>query len=304
MDYLPRMAIFARVVELGAFSRAATELGLTASAVSQHIRALEESLGSLLLHRSTRKLSLTEAGRLYYHECVKVVRAAREGRQKVAQLRDEPVGELRVAVSSFMSCQYLIPALQDFISKHPRIKLSFDVSDHDIDLIEHRIDLALRIGHSPEPHTGSVQIAHFQDVLCAAPAYLDAHAPIFSPADLPDHEFLQFTPQGDAPVLELVDRAGRSTRVRVSSRISANHAQSLQLLAVQGHGVARLLRTNIQKDLDAGRLRLVLPQWRMAGLGAYLVVPRREQRSLKVQRCIEHIRAYFERQPEFGALRT
>lgn len=306
MDHLPRMAIFARVVELGAFSRAAKELGLTASSVSQHIRALEEALGTSLMHRSTRKLSLTEAGELYYRECVKVVDAAREGRQKVAALRDEPVGQLRVAVSSFMSGQYLIPALKDFISKHPKLSLNFEVSDHNIDLIEHRIDLALRMGHSPDvPGTsGTVQrIAWFQDVLCAAPAYLDAHAPIRSPHDLAGHEFLLFTPHGEGPNVELCDATGTCVRVRLNSRLSANHAQSLQMLAAEGHGVVRLLRANVQKDLDAGRLQVVLPQWKLRGFGAYLIVPRGDSLPLKVQRCIEHIRAYFERQPEFVALR-
>lgn len=291
MDYLSRMSIFARVVELGSFSNAAKELGLTSSSVSQHIRALEVFLGTTLLHRTTRKLSLTEAGDLFYINCVKVVDAARDAQQKIATLNNEPVGELRVAASSFMASRYLVPALEDFIHNHPKIKLSLDVSDRHIDLIEHRIDLALRVGRISTER--DIPLAWFEDVLCAAPAYLERHNPIHDPDDLVNHDFLLFTPHGEPSYFDLTNLHGEVVRIRTQPRVSANHARSLRRLAVQGHGVARLLFAKVKDDIDEGRLKIVLPNWRLAGFDAYITIRHREDMPPKVRFCIEHIQAFF-----------
>ncbi|MCA1325766.1 LysR family transcriptional regulator [Herbaspirillum sp. alder98] len=294
LDCLSRMAIFARVVEVGAFSRAAKELGLTSSSVSQHIRALETYLGTTLLHRTTRKLSLTEAGSLFYQNCVKVVATAKEAQQDVATLHNQAVGELRVAVSSFMASRYLIPALDRFIRDHPKVAVRIDVCDHNIDLVEHRIDLALRVGRSQAE--GDIPLTRLDDVLCAAPAYLDSRPRISRPDELARHDFLLFTPHGESTGIDLTNARGDCVRVRLLPRVSANNALALRLLAVEGHGIARLLRVKIQADLDAGRLRQVLPDWRLDGFCAFITTRHRDEVPLKVKRCIEYIRAYFSMQ--------
>lgn len=291
MEYLPRMAIFARVVELGAFSKAARELGLTASSVSQHIRALEGFLGATLLHRTTRKLSLTEAGSLFYQNCARVVTEAREAQQNIATLNNEPVGELRIAASSFMAANYLVPALEDFIKSNPKINVSLDVSDHNIDLVESRIDLALRVGSTAK--YGDIHLTRLNAVLCAAPAYLETHQAIQTPADLHQHDFLLFTPHGEQSCVDLKNQSGDSVRVRLQPRVSANHARALHRLALQGHGIARLLQAKVQADIDSGQLVVVLPQWRLDSFTAYLTTRHRDETPLKVKKCIEHIQTYF-----------
>lgn len=291
MDYLSRMGIFARVVELGAFSRAAKELGLTSSSVSQHIRALETYLGTTLLHRTTRKLSLTEAGSLFYQNCVKVVATAKEAQQDVATLQNQPVGELRIAVSSFVASRYLIPALDRFIRDHPKVDVRIDVCDHNIDLVEQRIDLALRVGRIHGD--GDILLTRFDDVLCAAPDYLESRAPISRPEELSQHDFLLFTPHGESSCVDLNSDKGDRVRVRLLPRVSANNALALRLLALGGHGIARLLRVKIQADLDAGRLRQVLPDWRLDGFSVFITARHRDEIPLKVRRCIDCIRAYF-----------
>ncbi|UIN22634.1 LysR family transcriptional regulator [Herbaspirillum frisingense] len=291
IDDLARMATFARVVELGAFSRAAKALGLTTSSVSQHVRMLELSLQATLLNRSTRKLSLTEAGTLFYKHCAHIVTAASEAEQSVAVLNNEMVGELRIAVSSFMSTRYLIPALHDFIKHNPKIKLRFEVADHNIDLIDHRIDLALRAGRNRQP--GDIFLGRFADVLCASPEYLESRPPIHSPVDLLQHDFLLFNPHGEPCFLEFSNEAAGTVRVRLQPRISANHARSLRFLALDGHGIARLLHNKIGEDLQSGRLRQVLPQWSLGGFDIFVTVRHRDNMPAKVRQCLDHIEHYF-----------
>lgn len=292
MDYLPRMVVFARVVELGAFSRAAKELGLTSSSVSQHIRALENYLGATLLHRTTRKLSLTEAGSLFYQHCARVVTVAHEAQQNVATLSKEAVGELRLSTSSFMSSNFLIPALKEFIRNNPKVNIAIDVCDHRIDLVENRIDLALRVGGSAKEH--DVPLTRFESVLCAAPEYLEKHPLIQEPDDLYRHDFLLFSPLGEPACVDLQNQQGKDVRLRLHPRVSANHTHSLHQLTLQGHGIAKLLKAKIEDDIDSGKLLVVLPEWRPQGYLAYLSTRHREEIPMKVKRCMEHIQAYFQ----------
>lgn len=294
MNQLARMAIFAQVVESDGFGKAAIELGMSTSSISQHISALEAYLEVALLHRSTRKLSLTEAGNIYYQECVKVVNAAAQGRQKVAALKDQLTGELRIAVSSFMSCHVLVPALNDFIKAHPKLVVRFEVNDRNIDLIENRIDIALRVSHLHDSQLVARKVGWFQDVLCAAPD----HPFVRSPEDLEKMDFLLFTPVGDSTTIELWNGDGVAAKVRLRSRLSANHAQTLRMLTIQGHGIARLLFACVKDDIAAGKLKLVLPDWHFKGFGAYIITPRRDDLPMKVLRCIEHIQSYFDKNPE------
>jgi len=289
------MAIFARVVELGAFNQAARTLGLTTSSISQHVRGLEESLGVALLHRSTRKLSLTEAGQAYYDECANVVHAAERGRQKVATLRDEPAGELRIAMPSELAHRHVVPALDAFIRMHPQLSLTLEVSDEKIDLIAQRIDLAVRIGDLQDSGLVARQIAWFDEVLGATPECLSRTGAPQTPQDLATLSWVIFTPLGEPSFLDLQHRDGRTARVRIRGRVATNQAQTVRALTLGGHGAARLLGIDAAQDFAQGRLLPLLPDWRLPGFGVYAITPRRDAQPLKVTRCIEHLRSYFAR---------
>lgn len=294
MNILQRMAIFARVVELGAFNRAARELGVTTSSVSQHVRGLEQALGAVLLHRSTRKLSLTEAGTMYYEECVNLVRAAERGRQKVAALRDQLAGELRISAPAGLAHRHLALALHDFIAAHPDLSIRFEVGDEKIDLIEQRIDLAVRVGDLSDSRMVARQIAWLDEVVCAAPAYLLSVPMPQSPQALAELEWLIFSPLGEPAFVELHHQDGREVRLRIRGRLTANLADTLKALALGGHGVSRLLRIDAQDELAQGKLIELLPEWQLQGFGAYAITPRRDDaQPLKVTRCIDHLRTYF-----------
>jgi len=169
MDKLRRMAVFARVVEAGAMSAAARELGMTASAVSQQIRQLEQETGVVLLHRSTRRLGLTEAGAVFLQGCQAMVQAAQQAEQNLAELRDEPVGDLRIAVPLGFAGEHLSAALAPLLVRHPQLALRVFADDARVDLIEMRIDLAIRVGRLSDSSLVARPLAAWPELLCAAP---------------------------------------------------------------------------------------------------------------------------------------
>jgi DNA-binding transcriptional LysR family regulator len=294
MDLLRRMAIFARVVELGAFNRAARELGLTTSSVSQHIRALETTLGVTLLHRSTRKLNPTDAGRIYYEECANMVHAAERAQQKVFALRDELIGELRLAAPAELAHRHLVPALREFILAHPGLSIRFELSDEKVDLIGQRIDLAVRIGELQDSRLVARKIAWFDEVICATPGYLKTVTLPETPQSLVEMDWLIFTPLGEPSFLSLRHRDGREVRLRVRGRLVTNLAQTLKALLMEEHGIARMLRVDVEKELERGELIELVPDWTLPGFGVYAITPSREPQPIKVSRCIDRLRMHFE----------
>lgn len=150
LDQLRAMGVFACVVEKSSFSGAARELGITTSAVSQQIRSLENEMEVILLHRSTRKLSLTEAGQAFFHSCREMLAAAERGKVRINELRDELVGDLRIATTPEIGAMHLVPALSHWISAHRGLSVHFEAENKYIDLIEGRIDIAVRMSSKIE----------------------------------------------------------------------------------------------------------------------------------------------------------
>ena len=188
MDQLKRMAVFAEVVAAGSLSGAARQLGMTPSAVSQHLRQLEDALGLALLHRSTRKLTLTEAGARYVEGCTAMVAAARAADHALARHRDEPEGELRITAPIGMGgllAQALLP-----LRNHPRLRISLLLDDAVVDLIEERVDIALRTGSLPDSSLVARRLGQMAAQICAAPAYLAERGWPQHPRDLAQHAWL------------------------------------------------------------------------------------------------------------------
>ena len=184
MEQLKRMALFATVVDRGSMLGAAEVLGMTASAVSQQIRKLEESTQVSLLHRTTRKLTLTEAGASFYESCAQVLALAEQAEQRLAELRDAPVGELRIAAPVGLPGKLLSEALAPLLRAHPGLSLRLFFHDEMIDLIERRIDLAIRVGQQDDSSLVARQVADWRMLLCAAPAYLARCGPVADPQQL------------------------------------------------------------------------------------------------------------------------
>ena len=195
MDDLKPLAVFAEVVDAGSMSAAARRLGMSPSAVSQTIRALEQHGGVTLLHRSTRKLALTEAGERYYPHCQRMLEAARAAAQSLQQARDAPTGELRVSAPVGFAT-HIAPALAPFLAEAPQLRLRLLVDDAMIDLIDARIDVAIRIGRLADSNWVARRLCDFDTILCASPDYLARAGTPATPQQLPAHQWLAFGREG------------------------------------------------------------------------------------------------------------
>ncbi len=303
MDELKPLAIFAETVEAGSMSAAARRLGMSASAVSQAIRALERQGGVTLLHRSTRKLALTEAGQRYYPHCRRMLEAARAAADALRQARDAPTGELRVAAPVGFA-GHIAQALAPLLAAAPLLRLRLLLDDAMIDLIGARIDVAIRVGRLADTHWIARRLCDFESLLCAAPAYLERHGMPAAPSDLAAHQWLALERAGrdggalaaaPAPTLELDlhGEDGRHERVAPQARIVSNNQVALQQMCEQGLGIARLARVDVEPALRQGRLVPVLAQWRPASLPVWALTPRRDGEEAKVRAALAHLKRHF-----------
>lgn len=297
MDQLKRMAVFAEVVAAGSLSAAARQLGMTPSAVSQHLRQLEAALGLALMHRSTRKLTLTEAGARYVEGCTAMVAAARSADQALARHRDEPEGELRIAAPigfGGLLAQALAP-----LRSHPKLTLRLFLDDALIDLIEERIDIALRAGSMPDSSLVARKIGSMGAQLCAAPAYLADRGWPRTPQDLLAHDWLGGRPSGASAETQLMLRnaQGAQVTVTVSSRVQASQVTALHSLCEQGWGISIVVSDDDRRALADGRLVPVLPDWKLPDYAVYAITPRRGEQPAKVRHALALLAAHFEKLP-------
>jgi DNA-binding transcriptional LysR family regulator len=298
MDDLKRMAVFAAVVRHRSMSGAARELGMSTSAVSQQVRQLERSGGVTLLHRSTRKLALTEAGERVHRECLAMVEAAQRAQRELAQSRDAPTGELRLSATVGFA-RHVAPALGGLLGSHPALTLKLLVDDAHIDLIGARIDLAVRYGRLPDSSWVAQRLCRFDVWLCAAPAYLQRHGTPQRVEDLLAHQWLALARErADGLVVALQGPDGSTPpALRVEPRITSNNQLSLQQMCLAGLGLALLGSLDVDDEVRTGRLVRVLPPWRLAPLDVWAVTPQRDAQPAKVRHAIDALRAYLAAQP-------
>jgi DNA-binding transcriptional LysR family regulator len=302
MDTFKPFAVFAETVAAGSMSAAARRLGMTPSAVSQTIRSLEQHAGVTLLHRSTRKLTLTEAGERCYPHCLRLLQAADAATDALALARDAPSGELRIAAPVGFAV-HIAAALAPLLAESPRLRLSLLVDDALIDLIDARIDIAIRVGRLADSTAIARHLCDFEWIVCATPGYLERHGVPATPADLAGHHWLgnarytmdAATPADTLPtiVLDVTDGAGGAQSVEVGVRIGSNNQLSLQQMCEQGLGLARLGHADVIPLLARGVLVQVLPQWHFGAMPVNAVTQRREGEPVKVAAAVEAFKRYF-----------
>jgi DNA-binding transcriptional LysR family regulator len=303
MDRFLAIKSFAKVVELGSFARAAERLSLSTSAVSRQVSELEAQLNARLLHRTTRRLSLTEAGQSFYEHSVQLLAALEEAEASVQLAAAEPRGTLRVTCGVSFGTRYLAAALADFTAQHPGIVLDLDLSDRVVDLVEDGFDLAVRIGQMGSKGMVSKRIGWTQIVCCAAPSYLARRRePIDGPDDLAQHECLSYTHVGMPNVwhFEPRDAAAGRVAVRIPPRHRANNGQMLAALAVQGLGIVYEPDFIVAQEIRSGQLQRLLPAWRPPRSPIAAVYPSRRHLSAKVRSCVEFLAQRFARSHEWS----
>lgn len=289
MDQLKRMAVFAAVVDKGSMVGAAEALGMTASAVSQQIRKLEQSTQVSLLHRTTRRLTLTEAGAQLYQSCRQIVDLAEQAEQRLAELRDAPVGELRIAAPVGLPGRILSGALAPLLRAHPGLSLRLFFHDEVIDMVEQRIDLAIRVGRQEDSSLVARHVVDWRMLLCAAPAYLARSGWIETPAQLQTVDWIGLNTER-AQYLQLLGPDGAQERLRLESRIACNNILSVRQFTLAGMGVSLQPEPEIRELLASGELLAVLPDWQPETIGLHLVTPRRDAQPAKVRYAIEALR--------------
>jgi len=277
-------AVFAEVVRCGSMSAAARRLGLTPSAVSQAVTGLERQAGVKLLHRSTRKLAPTEAGERCLVHCLRLVEAAEAAAASLEQARDAPSGTLRIAAPVGFGA-HIAAALAPVLAAWKTLRLQLVVDDALVDLVEARVDLALRAGPLPDTEWVGRGLGDLEPVLCAAPAYLARHG---SPRvdDLHAHDWLGLGRDTIA-----LDAGG--ARVTLPLRASTNNQIVLQHLCEQGMGIARLFQIDVRPALERGTLVRVLPDLALPRYPLTLLTPGREGEPAKTRVAVEALKRYF-----------
>jgi DNA-binding transcriptional LysR family regulator len=284
MVSLDRFETFKAVVEAGSLTAAADLLGQTRAVVSFNLKRLEAELGVTLLTRSTRQLSLTDAGERFYLRCTRMLEQARlaveEARSEHAQLK----GTLRVTTTVEYALAVVAPALEAFRRLHPELNIHLSTSSTHADLISERFDVAIRLGRLLDSNHRAVQLSTFEVFAVAAPVFAGART-------LDELEQLPKLGHGRLTALSVTDPAGGEHQYRPGhTALMADSAAVLLAFAVRGHGVAVLPQWLVQDDLEAGRLARLLPDHRFASQGVYAMYPDTRHLPLKVRAFIDFIK--------------
>ena len=295
MDTLGAMRIFARVVEAGSFSAAGRQLGLVPSSVSRQIGDLEDELSATLFHRTTRKLSLTEAGHAYHERAARILHEVDEAQLALARLDGSPSGILRITVPSGV-CRFLLTeALPTFCERYPAVKVVLSMTDRMIDLVEAEFDLAIRMGRQRDSSLIARKIAERPRLVCGSPAYLKRAGEPKTPADLTDHNCLTWREHPGSNLWRFKGPKGTS-EVRASGSLFAANADALAAAAVGGMGLVLLPDWNVGIELREGRLRPVLSKYRPVpeATPIYAVYPPDRHLPPKVRAFVDFLAERFE----------
>lgn len=293
MDNLRGMAVFATVVSRGSMAAAAEALGMTPSAVSQQIRKLEAHAQVTLLHRTTRKLTLTEAGEAFYRSCAQMLAIAEEAEQRLGEWREAPVGELRLAAPVGFSGKLITEALRPLLENHRQLRLQLFFHDEQIDLIEQRIDLAIRVGSLSDSSLVARHLAEWNNVICAAPTYLRRIAAIDHPQQLQNVDWLALNTVAHQAYLTFSGPGGETCKLRLEARVAANSMIALRQFTLDGLGASCQPEPEVREALEEGRLVRLLPEWSLPPFGIYAVTPRRDAQPAKVKVAIEALRRHL-----------
>lgn len=271
-----RLAIFSAIVRAGSISKAATTMGCGKSVLSRQLAKLEDDLGTRLIQRSTRRLTLTEIGEMVFAQAQHIDRAVANIEQLTEQHQTEVTGHLRVTCPRPMGQRYLVPLLVEFTQAYPKIEVALSVDDRMVDLIAEHIDVAIRVAHLEDSTLVARKLADNPRVLVASPAYLARRGTPTVPTDLLEHDCLVYTSGARAFDEWGFLHDGANTTIRVSSKIQINDGMALVAAACAGGGALVIDRLLAAEELARGELVELLPEYRLrSGQPIYAVYPAR-----------------------------
>ena len=284
------LLLFAAVAERGGISAAARALGRPKSSVSRELAQLEAAAGARLVQRTSRALSLTEAGRLLLGHSRRVVEEVEAAELALTASRTEPMGELRVSAPPPLVAATLAPILPEFLARHPGVRLALDATARIVDLVEEGFDVALRVGELPPSSLVARRLAAPLYVLVASPDYLATHGEPFSPSDLAGHAVLDIGAALGVRRWRLVpDGGGEAVEFAVQPRLACTDLGTIRAVALAGGGIGPLPASYVEQDLAAGRLRRVLPGLHRGLPPIHAVYPSRRELSPKVRAFVDFL---------------
>ncbi|WP_353632785.1 LysR family transcriptional regulator [Pseudomonas vranovensis] len=297
MDRLTAMRVFVSVVDLGSQSAAAEHLDLSRPVVSRYLAELEDWVGARLMQRTTRRLSLTAAGQETLPRCRQMLELAGDLQAAVSAPNDAPRGELRISVSTSFGQAQLMDALADYVKRYPGVKIDLQMLDRTVNLVDERIDLAIRTSNDLDPNLIARRLSVCRSVICASPAYLREHPVPEQVQDLARHNCLTHSYFGRS--LWHFDVEGEVVSVPVQGNISANEAMTLQRAALASAGIAMLPTYQTAAALRSGELVLLLPKARPQELNLTAVYTSRKHMPATLRSMLDFLSERFTAEPEW-----
>lgn len=287
------MAVFRKVVERHSFSDAAEELAMSAGSVSKYVAALETHVGTPLLARTTRRISLTEAGRTYYASCIRILDDIEEAEKTAGRLHPTPRGLLKVRAPVSLGSAHLGRSIADFLARFPEVKLELTLNDYFVDPAEAGFDVSILIASKDrEPMRGARPIGRMARAMVASPAYLAHHGEPATPQELKRHNCMVYN-RGQLPDEWHVTAPGGDRTVRVTGNCRCNNSLVLRESLLEGAGIGLLPTFLVADDIAAGSLRTVLPEWAPESRTLYAVFPQPRQPSAKVREFVDFLARSF-----------
>lgn len=300
MDRLRTMAIFVGVAEAAGFAPAARHLNISPPSVTRAITELEARLGCRLLHRTTRSVHLTAAGERYLADCRRILAEVEEAEHHAAGLHAEPRGPVTVTGSVMFGHTVLMPILLELLDRYPEISISTLFVDRVVHLIDEGIDVAVRIAELPDSSLTAIRVGAVRRVLCASPDYLARHGRPEAPADLADHDtidFVNMTPGGEWAF----DKDSQARTHRPRARLRLNTADAAITAARAGRGITRVLSYMVASDLASGTLERVLEDDEPPSVPIHIVHKEAGQTSARVRAVVDHLVESLRANPALSA---
>ncbi|CAH1567515.1 Transcriptional regulator, LysR family [Vibrio jasicida] len=288
MNAIASLPVFVAVVECGSFSLAAKQLNLTKSAISKRINQLEDDLGIRLLNRTTRKLSLTEAGRRYFEYASQAVNLAQQGVDAVSELQGSPQGRLKITAPMSFGVLHVAPLISEFLARYPKIEVDLQLEDAMVDLVEQGFDLGIRIGELATSNLIAKRLAPCKSVLCASPEYLEEFGVPTKPSDLVTHNCLRYS-YFRGGVEWMFINSGNEYKVLPKGNFVVNNSEAIRQLLLRGSGIAQLPTFIAAKDFASGNLKPLMEEFSLPEHAIYAVFPERKHMPLKVRVFIDFI---------------
>lgn len=298
MENLTDIAVFVKVVEAGSFTAAAEALEMSQSHVSRRVTALEERLGVRLLQRTTRKISLTEAGGELFRRATRGLSEIAEAELEVTRFQTEPRGTLRVSAPTSFSQLHLAPLLSQFIERYPAVRINLQLNDQQVDLVEEGFDMAVRIATLQDSQLVARRIAPSRQILCASPAYLAKRGVPQHPDDLIQHDCIVYTYGAEPGKWRFrAPGADTDTVVPINGPVHTNNGIVEKIAALDGVGLALLPSFYVGDEIRSGALRAVLTHFPPVELGIYAVYPERKGVGPKLRAFVDFLRERFNPPP-------